>query len=234
MPSLSQFIEALTQDQDKLIQIGIIKGPKAHALVHDGSSSQNLKLKRKDKEKVHAYPKKEGYSKPFNDSSGSKGGKRKQGKNCGYCNRRNYPESAYMKKQIDQMVQLLQKNNLGDFIPKATKKKSEDQSPKKENPHAVVDIHPSFDTWIVDSDASQHTENTKDILSYVIACTGPSILMGDDSPVEVTGKGRTRSWKLRERPACSSTFCESALSVSNYTLGLRKKGGVYTRLHVHF
>ena len=76
MLSLSQFIEALTQEKDKLIHMGIIKGQKAQALVlHDGRSSQNPKSKRKGKEKAHVDPKKEGYSKPFNDSSDSKGGK---------------------------------------------------------------------------------------------------------------------------------------------------------------
>jgi hypothetical protein len=99
MPSLSQFIDALTQEHDKLIHMGIIKGPKAHALVlHDGNNSQNPKSKRKGKEKAHADPKKEGYSKPFNNSSGSKGGKNKQGKKCGYCNRGNHLELACMKK----------------------------------------------------------------------------------------------------------------------------------------
>jgi hypothetical protein len=38
MPSLEDFIESLTQEQTKLINMGAIKGPRAHALtVHDGS-----------------------------------------------------------------------------------------------------------------------------------------------------------------------------------------------------
>jgi hypothetical protein len=147
MPSLSQFIKALTQEQDKLIQMGIIKVPKPHALVvHDGSSSQNPKSKRKGKENAHADPNKERYSKPFNDSSGSKVGKSKQGKKCVYCICGNHPESTCMKKQINEMAQILQKNNLGDFIPEATKKKSKDQAPKKGNPHALVVVHSSPDT----------------------------------------------------------------------------------------
>jgi hypothetical protein len=37
MPSLEDFIESLTQDQTKLINMGTIKGPRVHALtVHDG------------------------------------------------------------------------------------------------------------------------------------------------------------------------------------------------------
>ena len=38
MPSLEDFIESLTQEQTKLINMGTIKGPRAHALtMHDGN-----------------------------------------------------------------------------------------------------------------------------------------------------------------------------------------------------
>jgi hypothetical protein len=75
MPSLETFIEALMQEQDKLIKMGVIKNSKAH----DGNNSQNQRSKQKGKGKAYVEPKKEGYSKPFNDSSGSKGGKGKKG-----------------------------------------------------------------------------------------------------------------------------------------------------------
>jgi hypothetical protein len=66
MPSLEVFIEYMTQEQNKLISMGKIKGPKEHALtVHDGSGCKNKKSKDKDKRKSHANPNKEGYSKPF-------------------------------------------------------------------------------------------------------------------------------------------------------------------------
>jgi hypothetical protein len=38
MPSLEDFIKSLTQEKTKLINMGAIKGPRAHAVtVHDGS-----------------------------------------------------------------------------------------------------------------------------------------------------------------------------------------------------
>jgi hypothetical protein len=75
MPSLEDFIESLTQEQTKLINMGAIKGPRAHALtVHDGSQKYH-KYKYKDKRKYHAHMKKEGYTKPFIDASRSKGEK---------------------------------------------------------------------------------------------------------------------------------------------------------------
>jgi hypothetical protein len=131
MPSLDTFIEALIQEQDKLIKMGVIKNSKVHALVaHDGNSSQHQKSKKKGKEKAHAEQKKEGYSKPFNDSSGSKSGKGKKGQKCTYCNRGFHPESACMKKQIDLMTQILQKNNLGDQIPRVPRRSQKIMLPK--------------------------------------------------------------------------------------------------------
>jgi hypothetical protein len=73
MPSLEDFIESLTQEKTKLINMGAIKGPRAHALtVHDGSQKYQ-KYKDKYKQKSHAHTKKEGYTKPFTDAFGSKG-----------------------------------------------------------------------------------------------------------------------------------------------------------------
>jgi hypothetical protein len=97
-----------------------------------------------------------------------------------------------MQKQIDQMAQMLQPNNLGYCIPEgAMKKKSEDQNPKKGNSsHALISTKLSLDAWIVDSSASHHMESTKEVYSSLDACKGPPILIGDESPIEVASKGR--------------------------------------------
>jgi hypothetical protein len=78
---LEDFIESLTQEKTKLINMGTIKGPREHEItVHDGSHKYHkYKYKYKDKEKSHAHPKKEGYTKPFIDASRSKGEKRRKG-----------------------------------------------------------------------------------------------------------------------------------------------------------
>jgi hypothetical protein len=110
MPMMAQFIESLTQEQTKLIYMGLMKYPKAHALtMHDRKGSSNQKSKQKRKELLHPESKKEGYSKPFKDSSGSKDssnskGKKKKGKQCTYCNKLNHEESTCMKKHIDLMT----------------------------------------------------------------------------------------------------------------------------------
>jgi hypothetical protein len=123
MPSLEDFIESLTQEETKLINMGAIKGPRAHALtVHDGSHKYQ-KSKDKDKRKSHAHPKKEGYTKPFTDASGSKGEKGRKGEKCTYCHKGFHSEYTCMKNQIDMMSQIIHQNNLGDHIPKGPKKK---------------------------------------------------------------------------------------------------------------
>jgi hypothetical protein len=160
MPSLEDFIESLTKEQTKLINMGTIKGPRAHALtVHDGSHKYH-KSKDKDKQKSHAHPKKEGYTKPFTDASKSKGEKGRKGEKCTYCHKGFHSESTCMQQKIDLMSQILQKNNLGYRIPKgAKKKKPKDPNSKKGNSsHALISINSSLDAWIVDSRASHHMD----------------------------------------------------------------------------
>jgi hypothetical protein len=90
------------------------------------------------------------------------------------------------------MTQILHQNNLGDHIPEgAKKKKPEDQNPKKGNSrHALIVINSSSYAWIIDSGASHHMAAKKEFYSSLDACKGPPILMGDNSPLEVNGKGR--------------------------------------------
>jgi hypothetical protein len=81
--------------------MGLMKGPKEHAVtMHDGKRSSKHNGKEKQNEK-------DGYSKPFNDSSGYKDSsnsmKKKKGKKCTYCNKPNHEKSTCMKKQIDLM-----------------------------------------------------------------------------------------------------------------------------------
>jgi hypothetical protein len=97
-----------------------------------------------------------------------------------------------MKKKIDLMSQILQKNNLGDRIPEGEKKKKpEDLNSKKDNSsHTLIAINSSPNAWIVDSGASHHMASSEVVYSSLDACKGPPILMVDNSSVEVTDKGR--------------------------------------------
>ena len=61
---------------------------------------------------------------------------------------------------------------------------------KGNSSHALIAINSSPYAWIVDSGASHHMAATKEAFSSLDVCKGPPILMGDDSPVEITGKGK--------------------------------------------
>jgi hypothetical protein len=192
MPSLEDFIESLTQERTKLMNMGTIKGPRAHALtVHDGSHKYR-KSKDKDKWKYHAHTKKEEYTKPFTDASGSKGGKGRKGEKCTYYHKGFHSESTCMQKKIDLMSQILQQNNLGYRIPEGAKKKNPgDLNSKKGNSsHALIAINSSPDAWIVDSGESHHMAASEILYYSLDACKGPPIMMGDNTSIEVTDKGR--------------------------------------------
>jgi hypothetical protein len=56
MPSLEEFVESLTQEQTKLINMGKIKGPKAHALTMQDGNYQYHKSKNSIKERLRVLP----------------------------------------------------------------------------------------------------------------------------------------------------------------------------------
>jgi hypothetical protein len=73
MPTLEEFIESITHEQDKLIQMGLIKDSKVHALdVDDNNNKSYQKFKHKGKGKAYFEQEEEGNS--SNGSWGSKGG----------------------------------------------------------------------------------------------------------------------------------------------------------------
>jgi hypothetical protein len=76
---------------------------------------------------------------------------------------------------------------------------------------------------------------TNDILFSVTACTWTPILMGDDSPVEVTRKGRVElDHGILENILHVPQIFMNMISMYYIThSSSRKKGGVHTRLHVH-
>jgi hypothetical protein len=122
-------------------------------------------IKTKTKGKHIKNPNKEGYSNPFNDAFGSKGGKGRKGEKCTYFHKGFHLEYACMKKK-DQMAQIIQQNNLGCHIPEgAKKKKTEDQNPKKGNSsHALISINSFPDAWIIYSRSSHPMEEKKSLL----------------------------------------------------------------------
>jgi hypothetical protein len=56
--------------------------------------------------------------------------------------------------------------------------------------NTLIAINSSLDAWIVDTGESHHMDALEVVYSSLDACKGPPILMGDNSSVEFTGKGR--------------------------------------------
>jgi hypothetical protein len=54
----------------------------------------------------------------------------------------------------------------------------------------LIAINSSPHAWIVDLEASHHMAASEVFYSSLDACKGPPILMGDNSSIEVTDKGR--------------------------------------------
>jgi hypothetical protein len=58
IPTLDQFIVFLTHEQEKIIKMGLIRDPKAHALtMHDGKGSSKQNKKRRNKMRRRDIPK---------------------------------------------------------------------------------------------------------------------------------------------------------------------------------
>ena len=115
-------MESLTQEQDKLVQMCTIKSTKDQALTAGVSNPAKGKKKARDskqqEKKKQEKPKSlDGVSNPTKEKEKKKQEKTK----CTYCHKGWHPESACMKKTIDMMAQLLDKNNIP--LPEGARKK---------------------------------------------------------------------------------------------------------------
>ena len=94
-----------------------------------------------------------------------------------------------MKKQIDMLTQLLEKNNIS--LPDCSKKrKGGSNSEDRERVHALVAGTSSSPSFIIESRASRHMVLTKEAFSSLDMLKGPPIVLGDDSLTDSLGKGR--------------------------------------------
>ena len=102
MPSLYDFVESLIQEQDKLVQMGVIDtSKKLELLVTDSNNAQARgKHKGMDTKNIDSKPKENHDS--SNGASSSKKKKKFEKTRCTYYMRGFHPESQCMKKTIDQ------------------------------------------------------------------------------------------------------------------------------------
>ena len=122
MPSLAYFMESLTQEQDKLVMMGTIKPFKDQALV---AGDLRVDSKSKKKAKKPLEQKRDKKKSPDEPQGSKKNYQNKKNKGemskCAYYSKGNHPESSCMKKQIDMLTQLLDKNGIS--LPDSSKKR---------------------------------------------------------------------------------------------------------------
>ena len=92
-----------------------------------------------------------------------------------------------MKKQIDMLTQLLEKNGIS--LPDNSKKREGgSNSEDRERVHALVAGTSSSPSFIIDSGSSRHMVLTKDAFTSLDMSKGPPIVLGDDFLTEILGK----------------------------------------------
>ena len=133
MPKL-EFMESLTQEQDKLVIMGTIKHSKDQDLV---ARDSRVDSKRKKKYKKPPEQKRD-KNKSQEDPQGSKKKKNKgEMRKCAYYSKGYHLESSCMKKHIDMLTQLLEKNNIS-LTDCSKKREGGSNSEDRERVHALV------------------------------------------------------------------------------------------------
>ena len=150
MPTLNSFIESLTQEHDKLIQMGIIQSSRDQALVAGGTKVANDKGKQKDESPIEKeHPK---------EPSGSKRSKNNgKGKTlCSYYGRGFHPKGSCMRRAIDEMALLLKIHNI--TVPSSIRKAEhrEETEEHEETCHALKAIFLTAHAFLIDYGYSNH------------------------------------------------------------------------------
>ena len=146
--------------------------------------SKNSKLP--DKKKSEKPKSSEGDLNPPRE----KENKGKEKAKCTYFHKGWHPESSCMKKNIDTMAQLLEKNNIP--VPDSARKKDDNSSSSKgkEKCHALVEGTSNSSSFIIDSGASRNMVSRREFFSSMILNVDPAVQMGDDSELQTKGIGR--------------------------------------------
>ena len=126
MSSLDAFIDSLTQEKVKLIQMVTLKSSKYHVLevLENKNSKSKLKLKAKDK-KAKSDSEDEGSNSTNEGLNFKKKGNKKRRYQCTYSRKSYHNENSCFKKKMDIMTQFLERNNI-DVLDFARREKSVD------------------------------------------------------------------------------------------------------------
>ena len=107
---------------------------------------------------------------------------------CSYCARGFHPKISCMKRKIDKMALLLEKNNI-TLLECARNTDTIDRNNKLERGNALMDNVSKDKSHLIDSGASNHMVACKDSFASLDSDSWISIHMGDDFQVSFEGKG---------------------------------------------
>ena len=120
IPSLDYFVESLIQEQDKLVQMGVIHTSKNQALLVIDSNNAQVRVKHKGKETKNSDSNPKENQQYFDGALGSKKKKTFEKTRCPYCMREFHTESQSMQNTINELSTLLEKRII--YLPKGSKK----------------------------------------------------------------------------------------------------------------
>ena len=118
MPTLNAFIESLTSEHDKLVQMGIIRSSCDQVLHVSGPKDVKGKGKQQKNQKTKFdAPKPRVENQQHDESSGSrknkgKGNNGKEKFKCSYYGKGFHPEHACMKNNLDEATSLIDRNHI--------------------------------------------------------------------------------------------------------------------------
>ena len=127
MSSLEAFIDSLTKEKDKLVQLGTLKTSRNHALATFGSKNGKSKGKKKIKEKKPKSDDEDEGSNSIDRGSKSKMKSKKKGSSkCSYCNKGFHSKKSCFKKKMHTKTQFLERHNIDvpNFVRKKKPKKN--------------------------------------------------------------------------------------------------------------
>ena len=129
-------------------------------------------MKLLEKKKNPEKPKSSGAS---SNTSKNKDKKGKEKEKCTCFHKGWHPESSCMKKTIDTMAQLLEKNNIPVLDIARKKDGNSSSNESKEKCHALVASTSNSSSFVIDSGASRNMVAKRDIFSSMILNAGPTI-----------------------------------------------------------
>ena len=126
MPPLNAFIDSLTNEHDKLVHMGIIRSSKYQSLFSSRPKDPKGKGNQKNQKAKFDAPNPKEKNQQQEESFGSKKHKNKgnQGKEkvkCSFCGKEFHPKHSFMKKNLNEMTSLLERNNIN--LPESVRKR---------------------------------------------------------------------------------------------------------------